>query len=312
MQLKRAAAQLHLSLMAASCALLSGTARSQTTSGEDVTEPLQLDTELLYYKENAGRVQVIEPMVSLKKDFGDLRTLDGTLTIDTMSGATPNGAIPAKTPQTFASPSSTSLTPTPGGKTTLYTIAPGDLPQDPHFKEQRVAADLEWSQPTGLNDSLAVGGHVSSEHDFDSVAAHGGVSHDFNSKNTTLTADVNLEYDRIHAHGGNPVPGSDYELYEKEPSQTKHVAGALIGLTQTMTRGWLSALNYTVDRSQGYLTDPYRILSVLDAEGNVTGYLYESRPDTRTRQSLYWVNKVALGTEVLDLSYGPWPTCRAR
>jgi hypothetical protein len=42
---------------------------------------------------------------------------------------------------------------------------------------------------------------------------------------------------------------------------------------------------------------------VLDAEGNVTGYRYESRPDTRTRQSLYWVNKVALGTEVLDLSY---------
>ncbi|HLJ39446.1 MAG TPA: DUF3570 domain-containing protein, partial [Steroidobacteraceae bacterium] len=61
--------------------------------------------------------------------------------------------------------------------------------------------------------------------------------------------------------------------------------------------------NYTLDRSQGYLTDPYRILSVLDALGNLTGYRYENRPDTRTRQSLYWVNKLALGPTVLDLSY---------
>ena len=148
MQLKRPPSPLHLGLMAASCALLSGTARAQ--SADDAEQPLQIDADLLYYKENAGRVQTIEPVVSLKKDFGDQRLLDGTLTLDSLSGATPNGAIPARTPQTFASPSSTSLIPEPGHKTTLYTIAPGDLPQDPHFKEQRVAGDLDWSQPIGL------------------------------------------------------------------------------------------------------------------------------------------------------------------
>jgi hypothetical protein len=42
---------------------------------------------------------------------------------------------------------------------------------------------------------------------------------------------------------------------------------------------------------------------VVDATGAVTGYRYESRPDNRARQSLYWVNKVALGPTVLDLSY---------
>ena len=99
------------------------------------------------------------------------------------------------------------------------------------------------------------------------------------------------------------MPGSDYALYEKEPSQTKTVTGGLIGLTQVMRRNWLTELNYTYDRSQGYLTDPYRILSVLDATGVVTGYRYENRPDTSMRQSLYWVNKVALGPTVLDLSY---------
>lgn len=303
MQLKRPPSPLHLGLMAASCALLHGTARAQVAPDNAAEQPLQIDADLLYYKENAGRVQTIEPVVSLKKDFGDQRLLDGTLTLDTLSGATPNGAIPSRKPQTFASPSSTSLTPKPGYKTTLYTIAPGDLPQDPHFKESRIAGDLDWSQPIGLDNTLSYGGHASTEHDFDSVAAHAGLSHDFNEKNTTLSAGVNEEYDRIHAHGGNPVPGSDYTLYEKEPSQTKNVAGGLIGVTQVMRRNWLTELNYTFDHSQGYLTDPYRIISLLDDTGAVTGYRYENRPDTRTRQSLYWVNKVALGPTVLDLSY---------
>ena len=147
-------------------------------------------------------------MVSLKKDFGDQRLLEGTLTLDTLSGATPNGAIPARTPQTFASPSSTSLTPRPGYKTKLYTIAPGDLPQDPHFNEMRVAGDLNWSQPIGLDNTVSYGGHVSSEHDFDSIAAHAGLSHDFNEKNTTLSAGINEEYDRIHAHGVTPCPAA--------------------------------------------------------------------------------------------------------
>jgi uncharacterized protein DUF3570 len=292
---------LQAGLMAASCALLSHTARSQAS--DDTGQPLVVDAALLYYKENAGRVQTIEPVVSLRKDFGDLRVLAGTFTLDTLSGATPNGAIPSKQPQTFASPSSTSLTPRPGYKTTLYTIAPGNLPQDPHFKESRVGGDLDWSQPLGLENTLSYGGHASTEHDFDSVAAHAGITHDLNEKNTTLSASVSEEYDRIHAHGGNPVAGSDYSLYEKEPTQTKSVTGALIGLTQVVRRNWLAELNYSVDRSQGYLTDPYRILSVLDGQGNVLGYRYESRPDTRTRQSLYWVNKVALGPTVLDLSY---------
>lgn len=301
MQLKRPLSQLHLGLMAAGCTLLSSTVRAQAAS--DPEQPLQLDSALLYYKENAGRVQTIEPVVTLKKDFGDQRVLDGTLTIDSLSGATPNGAIPAKKPQTFASPSSTSLTPRPGYKTTLYTVAPGALPQDPNFKERRVAGDLDWSQPLGFDDTVSFGGHASTEHDFDSFGAHAGTSHDFNDKNTTLSASVSEEYDRIHAHGGNPVPASDYELYEKEPSQTKTISGALVGVTQVVRRNWLMELNYSIDHSQGYLTDPYRILSVLDAVGDVLGYRYENRPDTRTRQGLYWVNKAAFGPTVLDVSY---------
>src|ERR1019366_2460388 len=173
------------------------------------------DTALLYYKENAALPQTIEPIVNLKKDFGDQRDLDGTFILDTMSGAFPNGAIPSRKPQTFASPSSRSLTPRAGAKTTLYTIAPGNLPEDPHFKEQRVAGDLDWSQPIGIDSNLSYGGHLSTEHDFNSAAVNAAVSRDFNNKNTTLSAGFSEGYDQIPARGGNPVPATDYTLFEK-------------------------------------------------------------------------------------------------
>jgi hypothetical protein len=298
-QLKRPGTRVQL--MTASCALLSAAARAQTAV--DSSLPLQTDSSVLYYKESAGRVQAIEPVVNLKYDFGDQRVLAGTFVADVLSGATPNGALPARTPQTFASPSSRSLVPTPGRKTTLYTVAPGNLPQDPHFDEQRFAGDVDWSQPHGLDDMLSAGMHVSAEHDFDSVQAQIGASHDFNSKNTTISAALNQEYDRIDPNGGTPVPGSQYVLYQHESSQSKNVTGAMFGLTQVLTSNWLTGLNYTADLSRGYLTDPYRLLSVLDDAGAVTAYRYENRPDSRTRQSLYWVNRAALGTSVLDVSY---------
>jgi hypothetical protein len=300
-QLKGPGGSLQLGIVAASCALLSATARAQTAP--DTSQSFELDSAVLYYKENAGRVQAVEPVVSLKKDFGDQRVLAGTFTADTLSGATPNGAIASRKPQTFASPSSSSLTPQPGRRTRLYTIAPGDLPQDPNFSEQRFAGDADWSQPLSLNDTLSVGGHVSTEHDFDSFAAHSDFSHDFNEKNTVISGGVSVEHDLIQPHGGTPAPDSDYTLYEHEGNQTKTVTGALVGVTQVLTRTWLTQINYTLDHSHGYLTDPYRILSVLDSTGAVAGYRYEDRPDSRTRQSIYWLNKAALGPTVLDVSY---------
>lgn len=71
-------------------------------------------------------------------------------------------------------------------------------------------------------------------------------------------------------------------------------------------------MNYSYDRSQGYLTDPYKILSIVDSTGNLMAvssstaaspYRFENRPGTRTRQSLYVGNKVALGLQTLDVSY---------
>ena len=38
-------------------------------------------------------------------------------------------------------------------------------------------------------------------------------------------------------------------------------------MTQVMTRTWLTQLNLSVDRFSGYLNDPYKLVSVMDAGG---------------------------------------------
>jgi hypothetical protein len=87
----------------------------------------------------------------------------------------------------------------------------------------------------------------------------------------------------MHPIGGAPLPGSDYTLFAKSGAKTKDGAGVLLGLTQVMTRDWLTEFNLSVDRFKGYMNDPYKIISVIDTTGNTTGYQYESRPDERTR-----------------------------
>ena len=280
-------------LMAASCALLSaGAARSQAAdpapADSGLLEDWSVDSALAYYHED-GRIQAVEPVVDVTKVFADGEVLSFNGTYDSLSGSSPNGALTSRAPQTFASPSGTSL-----ASKNSYTTAPGQLPVDPHYHDDRIAVGGNWTVPFTRTDQVSVGAKVSDEHDFFSATVDASIAHDFNEKNTTLSLGVSNEYDSLHPIGGAPVPASDYALFEKQGGgKTKDGVGVLLSLTQVMTRDWLSAFNLSVDRFTGYLNDPYKITSIIDAAGNTTGYEYESRPDQRTRKSAYWENRVA-------------------
>ena len=115
-----------------------------------------------------------------------------------------------------------------------------------------------------------------------------------NDKNTTLTANVFDEFDLISPIGGTPVARSDYASFEKSTGNvSKNGAGAVLGLTQIMTRRWITEFNVSADRFKGYLNDPYKIVSVLGSDGSTSGYEYENRPDQRLRKSAYLENRVA-------------------
>ena len=241
-----------------------------------------MDSALAYYHEN-GRVTAVEPVVDVSKVFADGQSLNLNATFDALSGASPNGALPSRQAQTFAGPS---------GKRT-YTIAPGQLPADPNYHDTRFAAGANWTLPLTRVDNLSVGGKFSVEDDFVSATADASIAHDFNDKNTTLSFGLFNEFDSLHPIGNTPVPGSDFTSLVRTGGKTKDGVGALLGITQVMTRNWLSEFNLSVDRFTGYLNDPYKITSIIDSAGNTTGYEYESRPDERTRKSAYWENRVA-------------------
>ena len=290
-------------LMAASCALLgAGAARSQQTNmappDSGLLEDWSVDSALAYYHED-GRVQAIEPVVDVAKVFANGQAINFTATFDALSGASPNGALTSHTPQTFASPS--------GKPKHEYTTAPGELPVDPNYHDERIALGGNWTAPLTRVDQITVGGKLSAEDDFYSATVNASIAHDFNEKNTTLSFGIDNEFDEIHPIGGAPAAGSDYTLAEKQTGgKTKNGVGLLLGVTQVMTRNWLSEFNLSIDRFRGYLNDPYKITSIIDSAGGTTGYEYESRPDQRTRKSAYWENRVAWNSQVstaLSLRY---------
>jgi hypothetical protein len=291
MQLKPGATALRRRLMAASCALLgASSARSQETSAPGLVDELlqwQLQSALAYYRED-GRIRAIEPVVNVSRDLADggKLALDGTF--DALSGSSPNGALASRSAQTFASPSAKSFS----SARHLYTTAPGRLPVDPNYSDARFAAGGQWTLPLSRLTRTIVGGKFSYEDDFYSLSVNASLEHDFNEKNTTVSIGVDDENDIIRPIGGTPVALSDYAAFDKTGNPSKNGAGVSLGLTQVMTRRWLTELSLSVDRFSGYLNDPYKIASVVDPNGDTTGYLYERRPGSRTRRSVYWENRL--------------------
>jgi hypothetical protein len=293
MQLDADAGSIRRKLIAASCALLGGAPAAR--AGENAIAGIvnhaldgwQVDSALAYYRED-GRIQAIEPVISAVHQLSDDGLLALDFTFDSLSGSSPNGALPSRKPQTFASPSAKSF----AQARHIYAVSPGRLPVDPNYSDGRAAGGIDWTLPLSRLLRTTLGARFSYEDDFFSATVHAALERDFNDKNTTVSLGVNSENDFLQPIGGAPAPLSDYNRFDKEGHKSKHGAGALLGVTQIMTRGWLTQVNLSLDRFSGYLNDPYKIVSVLDATGSPAGYVYENRPETRTRRSIYLENRV--------------------
>lgn len=305
MQLSKKNNSVYLALAAASSSLLAGAVQAKEKT------PWQVDSALAVYSESDSRVTAIEPIVALRKDMGDERTLGVKLTLDSLTGASPNGALAAQEVQTFTGPS--------GNGT--YTSDAGETPLNTEFKDTRAAVGVSWEQPWGERNRVNVGATISREYDFTSAALSGAIARDYNNKNTTLSLGINVEADSIDAVGGTPISLTDLAVgpnpaNKNNGSESKTVGDLLVGVSQVMNRHWLTQVNFSLGTSSGYHTDPYKILSVLNADGslatnpgasganlNSKWYLHEGRPDSRLRQSLYWGNKIHLTEDVIDVSY---------
>jgi hypothetical protein len=274
-------------LSAATCSLL-GTA-------VQAADQWDVDSAVLLYSET-DRVTAVEPVISAKKDLGDDETITGKLVLDNLTGSSANGAVPSTLPQTFTGPS---------GEGT-YTAAANETPLDETFRDTRASLSLNWDKPVNRNNRRNLGINLSMEHDFTSFGGNALWSHEMNQKNTTLTGGISLELDSIKPVGATPVALSDIDLRQRgSSSESREVVDALFGVTQIIDKSSLFQVNYSISVGSGYMTDPYKILSVVDAStGEPDHYLYENRPDSRTRQSVYGKYKKQLDNkDIVTASY---------
>jgi hypothetical protein len=271
-------------------------------------QPVAFDSALLFYTE-PNRVSAFEALLEAKSDFGGSRSGSLKLVFDTLTGASANGATPASHSQTFTGAS--------GG--TGYTTPAGETPLDDTFQDTRVALNGNYTLPLDRLSNLGFGADVSIEGDYTSLGANASVTRDFFKRNTTLSAALSLSHDLVRPTGGRPVAfdvmpppsanngGDDDEGGNREGTlgdAQKDLLDINFGVTQVLDRRTLMQLNYSYGQVNGYQTDPYKVLSVVDpSTGDPSQYLYESRPDARNRQALFAKVKHHFGWSVLDLSY---------
>jgi hypothetical protein len=298
---------LKVALTLATTALFSSTqAGAAPLPSDSATEDTwAFDSAFLFYSE-ADRVSAAEAIFNAKKTYSDDSILNLKLTVDALTGASANGAVAQPNVQTFTRPS---------GKGD-YDIKAGDTPLDDTFHDTRVQFNAQWTQALAENYTGSVGAHISKEYDYLSLGVNGNVAYDFNKKNSTFSFGLSHFQDTFTPEGSIPKPFASMPVaYHDDEDRSGHDAtimgsdgdkttsDVMVGFTQVINRNMVTQFNYSYSIVDGYLTDPFKILSLVNTNGIAQDYLYENRPEKRTKQSVFAQTKYHFDETVLDVSY---------
>jgi hypothetical protein len=324
--------RLRSALAAASCGLL-GIAPVASADGSD---PMQVDGALLYYAEK-NRVDVTELAAIATQTLDEGETVSVAPTIDAITGASPTGATSTDKPQTMGNDTVPANTlPVKHFSDRRYAVAISW--QQPLDRMTNSVLGAEASVEHDYN-SVGVNASVSRDYNNKLTTLSGGLSASFDTvlpssgivpqglatlgssssaAITTPAASRPFFEDTLtttipHAitsasgvviGGGSSGTGGSVGDATARQSKDKQVIDGIIGLTQVVNRRTLMQFNYNLGVSNGYLTDPYKIISMIDgSSGETVGYITEQRPGTRLRQSLYWKTVLHLPEDVIHLSY---------
>jgi hypothetical protein len=305
---RRKEGSISAALAAATCSLLGTGIPTAVDAQEEPT--WDFNTSLLYYGEDEDRVQEFSLKSIISRMFADDRVLTFGLTVDGLTGATPSGAIPLDTVQTITNASGNSV----------YTVPAGELPLDEEFRDTRVAITANWQQPVGESSQMNWGFSASKEYDYLHLGVSGRFAKDFNKRNTTVSAGFAFSSDENDPIGGTPAGLSSVldvgDLSNRGGTDDKDIVDFVVGVSQVMSRNLVAQTNYSYSNESGYLSNPFKILSVVDgttgdtigrvpapAGGPTHEFLFENRPDDRTKHSLFTQAKYYMNGNVLDASY---------
>ncbi|HEY0515323.1 MAG TPA: DUF3570 domain-containing protein [Thermoanaerobaculia bacterium] len=273
-------------LSAAALALLLAPAAAMADSAATT----QIDYTTLFYGEQ-GRTQVFEPIVRATRLFGDGQSISAQLGIDVITGSSPSGALPSGSVQTVTSPSGRDI-----------TVPAGQIPLT-KFEDHRFGLDGEWQKPWGSFFTSTVGAHVSREKDYQSLGLNAKVSADLMQRMVTVTVGGGYNDDSVFPVGGTPIGLSDGSEVSKG-ANSKRVKSVLFGVSRVLTRRWILSVDGTRTFERGYLTEPYKVISLVSPfNGLPVGQLTDNRPSSRTRSSALLSSVYHLRNDIIYTSY---------
>ncbi len=277
-------------LAIATCALLSqGAQQAAATDSSWIS-----DTSYLVYSE-ADRVTVHKIITNANVTLGDNNALSLEAVYDTITGATPSGAVKSVNTVSVTTPSS-------GGNGFKTASGTPDLIL---FDDTRLGVNVGWTRKYSRTFKINYGASVSVERDYEAYGGSLTFDKETADRNLTFTAGIASSYDAVfQSSGRTPQPMGNVDEAVFYDAGKKRGYEGLLGISKTLNRRTVAQINYTIGSQEGYLTDPYKLISMTDANGVEKERYYESRPDNRLRQTLYGALVHRLGNQdTIHLSY---------
>ena len=268
--------------------LVPAAAHAQTAPAPADT-PDRVDVTSLFYGEQ-GRTSVFEPVVRFTHLTPGGQSFAGILGIDVITGASPTGQVPSGQVQTHT---------TPSGRTT--SSAAGQIPTA-RFNDRRISFDGEWNKPWGRFVISNIGGHVSREKDYQSLGVNGKISTELENRLLTLTIGGGVNRDTVFPTGGTTAGLSPGAIISRDANR-KNVSDVLVGASRIMSRRWMMSVNASKTFENGYLTEPYKLVSVMSTSGVPLNTLTEKRPATRDRSSVMVSSVYHFTSDIFYSSY---------
>ncbi len=262
------------SLTLATCSLLSQQAGAQAFEND-----WEVDTAYLSYHESRDRISVSKFIGTVQGKVSDNDSVKFKLVHDTISGASPTGAVKSENESvTFTSASGGSGFNAGSGGSAMVDI-----------EDTRLSFNADWQHEWNQRTRTSYGANLSSENDYESLGASLNIERDNRNRQTTYSAGVGLSDDTIFRGGASdtPDPLAATDSAESFGKGERNTWDTMAGVSHILNRRTVGQINLTYSLSQGYHTDPYKVITAIDAQGNVVDTFYESRPGERNRVSMY-------------------------
>ena len=259
-------------LSLATCSLLT----TGNASAEAIENAWEVDSSYLHYSE-VDRVTV-NKLVGYAKGYVSTKdTASIKVVFDAMSGATPTGAVKNSVPSFTGASGGTGITPT------------GESAALADFDDARAAVSVDWQHEHTRTLSVSYNGAFSVENDWRSFSLAATANKENSSRSSRWTFGLAGTYDEIFRVNGNNTPEPMSRVADQRflGKGDRFTTDFIAGWTRVINRRTIGQINLAYGLANGYMTDPYKVFSVVDAPNGVEWDQYfEGRPDSRARWSI--------------------------